>query len=528
MVVPMFQSCQDRLDEMNQNPNALTELPAEYLFTSAVRGTFRTGLQRIQGDFGAQYAHLAVSESWDRSTDTYDIGHLRGDVTQDVFRDIYRDAIRYCSDIAELTAPGGKQENEVQHALNDFVSLLNFAKLTDMFGDVPYSEGGLGKVGVFTPKYDEQKDIYADMIERLNADINVFKSANFELDGFPGADPIYNNSKDKWLRFANSFRLRLAMRARFVPETKSFYEGVISESLNQPLIEDNSQNATLEHWDSEDGALYNPWYNLYRQRHESRIYEFNVSEKFVEWLKETGDPRLEVLVTKATLSDVYIKWLTDRNDPRLEYLQDPENYYLGMRNGLIIEERDAKADVNFNGQFVKVDKWPRKDLSALSLNVLAKDQPLYFMTAAEIWFLRAEAAVVNLSSENASELYQNGITRAMELWDIDAGDYLASSAQGALTGSNEEKLEQIGYQMWIAFVPNYLEAWSNIRRTGYPKIQKRTSPELSKGVTTGELPKRLRYPQTTERNINGVNMQEAIDRMGGDKIDNAVWWDVRD
>jgi len=526
MVLPIFQSCQERLDEMNQNPNALTELPAAYLFTNAVRGTFRADVHRIHADFGAQYAHMAVSESWDRSTDTYDIGHLRGDVTQGVFSAVYRDAIRYCNDISTLTAPGGTQENEVQFALNNIVKVLNFAKLTDMFGDIPYFEGGLGKQGVFMPKYDKQEDIYADMVERLSNDINLLKGADFASDAFPGADPIYNNDKDKWLRFANSFRLRLAMRARFADETK--YNAIIAECLSMDLIEENDQNATLQHWDSEDGSLYNPWYNKYRARYESKIYDYNVSEKFVDWLRVTQDPRLQVMVTKATLSDKYLKWMADNNDSRLEYLQDPENFYMGMRNGLIIEERDAKADVVFNGQPSQVDKWPRKDLSTLSLAVLAKDQPLYFMTAAEIWFLRAEAALFNLGGNNANELYQNGIIRAMEMWGIDATGYLANSPQSSLNGTDEEKFEQISSQMWIAFVPNYIEAWSNIRRTGYPRIPKRVSEELSKGVTDGVLPKRLRYPQTTERNINGTNMQEAIDRMGGDNIDIPVWWDVRD
>jgi hypothetical protein len=97
-----------------------------------------------------------------------------------------------------------------------------------------------------------------------------------------------------------------------------------------------------------------------------------------------------------------------------------------------------------------------------------------------------------------------------------------------LAGSDEEKFEQIATQMWVAFIPNHQEAWSNIRRTGYPVIERRTNPLLSKGVTDGYLPKRLKYPYTVEKSLNGANMQEAIDRMGGDNIDIPVWWDVRD
>ena len=154
------------------------------------------------------------------------------------------------------------------------------------------------------------------------------------------------------------------------------------------------------------------------------------------------------------------------------------------------------------------------------------------MTASEIWFLRAEASLFSIGvdgPDKANEFYQNGIEVAMEQWGLNADDYIANSSMGALTGTEEEMFEQIGSQMWVAFVPNYIEAWSNIRRTGYPVIEQRNSIALSQGATNGYLPKRLVYPLTTERDINGVNMQEAIDRMGGtDKIDTPVWWDVRD
>jgi hypothetical protein len=487
LVIP---ACQERLDEMNKNPNALTEIPAEFLFTNAVRGTFRSGLDGIQLDFGAQYGHLAISGDWERQVDTYEEEHMRGDVTQNVFNDVYKGAIKYCSDILLITAPDGDVPNEVQYALTDIVAVMNFAKLTDFFGDIPYFEGGLGKEGVFLPKYDKQEDIYADMVDRLKKDMDVLKSADFS-NAFPGADPIYDNDKASWIRFANSLRLRLAMRARFVDSGK--YNAIITECLSEELIEENEHNATLQHWDSDVGDLYNPWYNKYRDRYESGIYNFNVSEKYVDFLKNSNDPRLEVMV---------------------EPNKDGE--YVGMLNGLIEEIYGA---------------YKRRNASMPSLAVLAKDQPLYFMTASEIWFLRAEAALFNLGAGDANQLYQMGINKAMEQWNIsqtDIDDYFANSVEGELTGSDEQQFEQIGYQMWVGFVPNYVESWFNMRRTGYPAIPRRTAPELAKGVTNGYMPTRLRYPQTTERIINGENMQEAIDRLGSDNIDARVWWDVLD
>ena len=170
---------------------------------------------------------------------------------------------------------------------------------------------------------------------------------------------------------------------------------------------------------------------------------------------------------------------------------------MGMRNGLILEARDGTRNVVYDGKTHTIQMWPRNEMSFLTLAVLAKDQPLYLMTASEIWLLRAEAALYDLGP-------------------------------ASLNGTVEQKFETICNQMWVSFVPNYIESWNNMRRTGYPKIPQRTAPDLSKGATDGYLPKRLRYPQTTERNINGVNMQKAIDRMGGDEIDIAVWWDVKD
>jgi hypothetical protein len=135
------------------------------------------------------------------------------------------------------------------------------------------------------------------------------------------------------------------------------------------------------------------------------------------------------------------------------------------------------------------------------------------------------------SGGNPAELYQKGIVKGMEQWKIPVSEienYLANVPEAKLNGTQENQFRQIATQMWVAFVPNHQEAWNNIKRTGYPVIPQRNNPLLSNGVTNGYLPKRLKYPYTVEKTLNGANMQEAIDRMGGDKIDTPVWWDVRD
>ena len=484
LVIP---ACDDRLDEMNKNPNAITEIPDDFLFASLVRMTVRDGISRWQEDYGAQYAHQAISNTWTKSIDQYEDFHAQGDVPEEMFSGVYRGSIKYANDIISINSEEGNV-NEVRIAMTKILAIVNFAKLTDFFGDIPYFEGGMGKDEVYLPKYDTQKEIYADMVEQLKVQMDILKVAE-PADAYPNQDPMYDNDLDSWVRFANSFRLRLAMRARFVDSGK--YNPIIVDCLSQPLIEEIDQNAGIEHQDSENGELYNPWYNKSID-YESNTYQYNVSEKFVDWLKMTSDPRLDALVAP-----------------------NPAGEFVGLPNGLVDEV---------------IGNYTRSQISVPGDLMLQPDQPLYIMCASEIWFLRAEAALFGIGTGgDAAQLYQKGIEKGMERWGIDATDYLANSSEGILSGTNEEMFEQIATQMWVAFVPNHQEAWSNIRRTGYPVIAQRTGPLVSAGVTNGYLPKRLKYPYTVEKTLNGANMQEAIDRMGGnDEIFTPVWWDVRD
>lgn len=482
-------ACDSRLDEINNNPNAITEIPDDFLFATLARNTIRGDISRWQQDYGAQYAHQAVSNSWNKSIDQYQDFHMQGDIPEEIFRNTYWNTIKYANDIIRVNSEEGKV-NEVRIAMTRILAIVNFAKLTDFFGDIPYFEGGLGKEEVYLPKYDTQEEIYADMVEQLKFQMEVLQDAN-PGDGYPEQDPIYNNDLQKWVKFANSFRLRLAMRARFADSDK--YNPIIADCINQPLIEEMEESAGLEHQNSENSELYNPWYNKSIE-YESGTFQYNVSEKFVNWLKQTKDPRIKALVKP-----------------------NPDGEYIGMPNGLIDTE---------------IGNYTRSMISVPGDLMLAPDQKLFILTASEIWFLRAEAAVYNIGTEgNPAALYQEGIKRNMERWNISATEmetYLSEEDEAKLSGDQKNQFQQIATQMWIAFVPNHQEAWNNIKRTGYPIINQRSEPNVSKGVTNGYLPKRLKYPYTVEKTLNGINLQEAIDRMGDDKIDNPVWWDVKD
>ncbi len=486
MMLLTITACDKRWEEMNTDPNRISTLPDEYLFTSAVYGTFHGPIDRLDVDFGGQYSHIWVSSNWVREADKYIDINAQGDIAERVYNSIYEGPIRNINEVLMLTGSGGAFEDEVRYAQACVIAVLNFSRLADLFGDIPYSEGGMGKYDILRPKYDSQSEIYSDMVSKLKECVTVLKNAADDKVYASNEDLIYAGNRENWVRFANSLRLRLAMRARNADPSK--YNAVINECLAEPLIETNLQNAKLDCFDSDNGEIYNPW-NDYYISISSSTYVLNWSEKFINTLKESNDPRLPFFSS-----------------------QNKNGQYVGMPNGLNDEYYAA---------------WSRANSAVPTAEFFAKNQPMFLMTASEIWLLRAELALDGIGSGNANDLFQTGISLAMSQWKIDETgiqNFISTEKEATLYGDLNNSKKQIATQLWISFVPNAFESWSTIRRTGYPEIPVRTSETLSKGVTNGVMPSRILYPYTVEKAVNGENLQQAITNMGGDKIDIKLWW----
>ncbi|MCL3782683.1 SusD/RagB family nutrient-binding outer membrane lipoprotein [Prolixibacteraceae bacterium JC049] len=476
-----FSGCDDELQSINSNPNVVEDLADKYLFTNAARQVFRSPVHFFHFTYGSQYAHVYVSSNLARQVDAY-LDAFTGDNYSDAFN-FCKGPIRYANEVLDLTQPGGKLENPVRYAMAKVLAVYSFSVITDAWGDIPYSEGGKGQQGVLRPVYDTQKSIYTSMLEDLKNSEAAIRNGKLE-QGYSGADPIFNNDLDKWGRFANSLRLRLAMRIRFADEAMA--KPIIADCLSKPLIETNEQNVMQTNQDSDDGELYNPWYGTFA------FWNFRLSKKYIDMLQTTADPRLPIMAQKT-----------------------PAGTYVGVENGLAESEQ---GKISFD------------NISKPGSVFIGKAAPLFIITAAEVSFLRAEAALFALGEQSdANELYRKGIRLHMEslqVADAKINEYLATPIV-QLSGNLEAKFEQVSNQFWIACGANFFEAWTNIRRTGYPRIEQRTAAHLSKGATNGFLPKRFLYPQT-EYSSNKANVEKAIAAQGADKIDTPVWWDKRD
>jgi hypothetical protein len=477
-VTSVFSSCDKNMEEINTDPLALSHISDEYIFTTAVRATFGDCADILR--FASQYSHIYVTNNEMRAADSYLDFHTQ-DIYRYMFEKAYINQLRNINEVLIMTG-SGETKNDTRNAIANIVAVIDFSQISDQWGDIPYFEGAQGSNGILFPKYDSQKEIYHDMIDRLTSAISILKSAD-PAKAYPGADPIYNNDLSKWIAFANSLRLRLAMKIRFADAAYS--APVITDCMSEPFIETNDQNYELKHEVSDNPDLYNHWYDL------RKSINWKMSQKFTDWLLSTSDPRLDIIVEKNS-----------------------QGVYKGVPNGL-------------NDQAVSQIDWTTYSNPQPAL--YAKDLPEFIMCASEVWFLRAEAALFNLAPGDPNALYQKGITADMSRWNIPLADITAflSGSAGTLKGTDENKFSQIGTQMWISFVPNFNEAWTYIKRTGYPVIPQRTNESVySLGVTNGYLPKRFKYASTEYLN-NNKNVTEAVNIQGSDKIDTPVWWDAR-
>jgi hypothetical protein len=359
-----------------------------------------------------------------------------------------------------------------------------YHQLTDAYGDIPYTEALKNVAEVINqPKYDTQEAIYKDMLKELKeaaAQLNTDPS----LASFGNADILFGGNVDKWKRFANSLRLRLAIRVRYADAALA--QQHITEVITAPLIDANSLNAKLTTIDGDDVNNRNPFYNTIVV---GGVDVFFISLTVTENLKNLSDPRLSVFALPAS---------------------DGVSGYRGRPIALFGDEKLPYTTE-------KIARFP--------IYLKAAVYPIIIMNAAEVYFLRAEAALAGLSSENPQQMFIKGIQASLEQYNIAPAaitNYL-NSASGTLAGTNEQKLEQIIIQKFLANYFEGYEGWAEFRRTGYPKIWTGSD----KGSTNGAIPRRLTYPQD-EYAKNESNVTEAVNRLnGGDKLLSRIWWDKK-
>ncbi|MEQ6120425.1 SusD/RagB family nutrient-binding outer membrane lipoprotein [Reichenbachiella sp. MALMAid0571] len=482
ITVAVFSACTDDYEKLNTNPSLLSadQLEVGLLLTKVQK--------RAIIDYGAYPLNAFGNYAGYSSSG----GNLpfNGGFFPSEFSNGYKSLVNI-SEIIRLTT--GNAELVNKHSIARIMRVYIYQHLTDLYGDIPYSDAVKSIDEVETqPKYDTQESIYNDLLNEL-------EEAADELDAsaisYGASDLIYGGDVDKWKRFANSLRLRLALRIIYADA--SLATSQIAELIGADLIESNSGNAfvaTSEDFESNRNPIYNEIIRV------GGVLSPVMTNTLIDILKNNGDPRLSV-IAQPTLESANEAELN--NDPGLLV-------YRGRPLGLDGSEEREHYQPNEVSQIGTWFTQPTLDMPAM-----------YY---SEVCFALAEAKLkLDLGNEAADVWYKKGIRASMEYYGVSEPDIIdfLSTTVATLSGTEEEQLEQIISQKNVALFPNSTEAWSEWRRTGYPRILIGSMT----GETNGQIPRRINYP-TDEINLNSANYQAVSSRIGGDNLTSKVWWDA--
>ena len=460
-----------------------------------IKNQYQISENMLGGAYGRYFAY-AQANKW---TDTFLYYNVREEWHNAVFSNTMTNVYANWSKVREITNGEG-----LSYAWAQIVRIAAVHRLTDIFGPMPYSKMGQG-TGIVT-EYDSQELVYHSMLEDLDnaiAEISSLVAVNPADRSMKAYDYIYEGDFEKWLKFANSLKLRLAMRLTYVePElAKQKAEEAVANPFG--LINNNKDNAAIAVMQTGDK---NPLRWLVQD-----YSDCTSAAEIVTYMKSFNDPRISM----------YFNYTPSKED------------FVGQRVG-------APSS----------SYWSRY----YSLPIVKTEDRVMWMNAAEVAFLRAEMAMRNWDAgDTAENLYKQGIHLSFEQWGADMSlydayvadnsskpmNYIAHSsyynynAKSQMTvawdeaASDEAKLEKIITQKWIAIYPLGTEAWTEQRRTGYPYFYPTLTNKSSEPSLNEHGAYRIPFPPS-EALRNPEHYAKAVELLNGpDQYSTRLWWDAK-
>jgi len=491
--VSVAMSCSTDITDMNVDPKRPTVTKAEYMFTNAEK--------KLVDQMASTNVNINVfrlfAQQWAETTypneSQYDLTARK--IPDAHFRVLYRDVLADFYDakgmiknqITETPEAAIIKENKL--ALIDVLEAYAYSILVDTFGDVPYSQAS-DIVKYPLPAYDDAQTIYKDLIARLTADVAVLKK-NAASPNFGGADIIYAGdaaSNGKWVKFANSLIVRLAVNISDVDATYAATQ--VKAALASGVMTANTDNTKLVYLTTSGNQ--NP---LYADLVTANRNDFIPAEPFVAAMDAVvpgGDPRMAKYFVNATKPVPVIP---------------AGRTFVGGTYG------EANVFATY---------------SHITATLNNATYPATIFDFSELNFLLAEAAEKNLipgGSAVAKTYYDAGITASMADWGVAPAaitTYLTQPKVDYLsTASGATWKEKIGMQAWYALYNRGFEAWTSYRRLDFPVLKSPTAA-INKNILT--VPVRYTYPGL-EQSVNGTNYTKAASAIGGDLLNTKLFWD---
>ena len=519
-----FSSCTDNFTDFNSTDGAYTDELQKYdnqtnlvPFSTIQKGIiYQTGvngtdwqyqiIQNLAADMFCGYFH-DMNGAFNANNSTY---NLNNGWTSAMWVYTYGYVMPSIADAEKLNT---EKEWPLYHAITKILKVATLHLVSDYYGPILYDG-----FGTADQKPQSQEEVYKRFFEDLATAVNILKDYKGGVS-FESADfmmPEGKRTPAQWLKFANSLRLRLAMRVSNVaPALAEEQAKAALDSKNGGVLE--TANETVGQY-----GIRNPLGGVAGW---SEVY---MNASLESYLKGYNDPRIKS----------YFNLAQDGRDKEgniikevagVKQLNSIEGEYKGVRQGTGV------ADNRY---------------STHSQTAITTGSKIIVMSAAEVWFLRAEAALRNYTSENVENCYKQGITVSFAQWDASGvSEYLESEetpaayvdafdkkfdadAPTSITPKWDEsaplelKLERIITQKWLAIYPEGCEAWAEQRRTGYPRLIKVAVNNSGNTISTDDMIRRVFFNQDYKTD-NKALYDALVSKLGGaDNGGTRLWWDA--
>ena len=477
VLLALITSCTKDFEEINTNPNAPETTNTEFLLSDVLVSTayaYQENAVNRRPASAARYLTLVRNTGYD----LLDWGPVDWD-------DIYA---RLAVNKTFMETAQKRSENQYV-AIGKIMKAFNFGYLTDLYGDIPYSQALKSKeANLIYPEYDEQQAIYPDLLKELREANALLKGNSQEINA--RGDVLFKGKTLAWRKFANALRLRMLLRIskNYTPAFSEMQE-MVNDKTAYPIFESSADNAEMAYLGNT--AAYS-WPGGPLAMIDFDYQKTKVSKELVDRLIQRTDPRLAVWVEPVKSTTCATLDL---------------NRYVGVPN-------DIEAPSAYNGGEYHVSVFSsaffRKNGGAS--NILLKAS---LITYTEQCFILAEAVQkgkLTVPGETAESLYYKGIRESMSSYAITAPQTYYDQQLVKYNAT----LEQLITQKWLAMLFKGSEGWFDQRRTGYPAFV--TGP-LAAGRG---IPKRYTYPDS-ESAKNRVNYQKAVAVFGADNQNTLMW-----
>lgn len=513
-----FTSCEKWLD-VNKNPNDATVATPDDILPGVLT-TWASQVSDLNTTVAAWMGYWSHAGGWSGwyTTKKYEVtasfypgafnGYYMGVLTDTKF---IRDN---CGD------------NLVLPAITNVVDAWYMSRLVDLYGDVPYSQAC--DPGFAYPVYDDDQDIYEDLIARLDVAVETFKDAaanpaNKIYVINKDKDIIFKGDMNKWKKFANTLKLRLVLRMTNV-KSDTELQGLMATTASEGFI---TETVTANPGYSSSSGKTMPLWNTFGKSYDGIVTSAN---------------------TQYCLNAYLHRKLAALTDPRLNQF-----FFPGANAGGTLRSMKFGTDGDLvtqpNTTIVGNYSWiPIANNAVAGSNgasVSGATDPTKIFLRTEASFLQAEAAVRGIISGTAKDFYETGITQSMNDWKITDGTIISDYISAGLAAWNDGdalnvKIAKIIEQKYISnYFLNMFESYNDYRRTGFPNPKKPgtsfdTDNEMlsyyPSGIIRRQIPRLFPYPNE-EFTLNKANAEAAVELQNVEFItskypfDARVFWD---